>query len=403
LEAVPDDNGAGPSGSQAPQWNAEDEVPTSPSTEFPDQYGGAFLPGYIEKAHDDPNASASIAFSPPVEFVPALPFSQRDFNPPVLPENDEDDYTAPPPDETYEESVVDSRYHSTQSGASMISLLERWNPNEGGTMLSMSKWLTALDCSCRDENLCPFIGQFPMLRPPSGSDFPRMNEGDSTEDRESFYRSSVTNLVEVTVNPRRANTTDSYDHDDWAAGPSDLSRRNTNVIQAIANFDQRTHLELHEEEAEDLYDDDERRFINPSLLSHLAVQLRDLVPRGTHVKGSIQYPRAFTGKDIVVCAFIIYRRLLWIRPINEDYSRPYTPSYNAEWHKSMVLNLRQTEEPQSWSRAAYRRPSFSTRWNGAQGCFKMVWRTCICSWTIKRVHQIHQLNERSCPLEWLRF
>ncbi|KAJ6607025.1 CNH domain-containing protein [Mycena sp. CBHHK59/15] len=46
-------------------------------------------------------------------------------------------------------------------------------------------------------------------------------------------------------------------------------------------------------------DDDENRFVNFSLLSHIAVQLRDKVPRGTHVKGSIPYPRAFTGKDIV--------------------------------------------------------------------------------------------------------
>lgn len=37
-----------------------------------------------------------------------------------------------------------------------------------------------------------------------------------------------------------------------------------------------------------------------SLLSNLAVQLKDKVPRGTHVKGSIPYPRAFTGKDVVV-------------------------------------------------------------------------------------------------------
>ena len=37
-----------------------------------------------------------------------------------------------------------------------------------------------------------------------------------------------------------------------------------------------------------------------SLLSNLAVQLKDKVPRGTHVKGSIPYPRAFTGKDAVV-------------------------------------------------------------------------------------------------------
>jgi RHO1 GDP-GTP exchange protein 1/2 len=40
-------------------------------------------------------------------------------------------------------------------------------------------------------------------------------------------------------------------------------------------------------------------FVNLSLLSNLAVQLRDKVPRNTHVKGSIPYPGAFTGKDIV--------------------------------------------------------------------------------------------------------
>lgn len=45
----------------------------------------------------------------------------------------------------------------------------------------------------------------------------------------------------------------------------------------------------------------EESFINISLLSHLAVQLRDSVKRATHVKGSIPYPNAFTGKDIVVC------------------------------------------------------------------------------------------------------
>ncbi|KAG9075486.1 hypothetical protein FS749_012835, partial [Ceratobasidium sp. UAMH 11750] len=40
-------------------------------------------------------------------------------------------------------------------------------------------------------------------------------------------------------------------------------------------------------------------FVNLALLSHLAVKLRDKVPRGTHVKGSIPYTHAFTGKDIV--------------------------------------------------------------------------------------------------------
>jgi hypothetical protein len=66
-------------------------------------------------------------------------------------------------------------------------------------------------------------------------------------------------------------------------------------------------LELHHEEddpdmdwADDESEGDDSRFVNFSLLSHIAVRLRDRVPRGTHVKGSIPYPKAFTGKDIVV-------------------------------------------------------------------------------------------------------
>jgi hypothetical protein len=146
---------------------------------------------------------------------------------------------------------------------------------------------------------------YPMLRRPSESSaFPRLTYlEDDNDDADSQHR-PASSIVEVTVNPTRMNTVDSNDsndHYDWGAGPSNLSRRNTNVIYDIANFDLKTHLELHEEEEKDVYDDDERRFINPSLLSHLAVWLRDKVPRGTHVKGSISYPRAFTGKDIVVC------------------------------------------------------------------------------------------------------
>ena len=59
---------------------------------------------------------------------------------------------------------------------------------------------------------------------------------------------------------------------------------------------------------DDYYSDEESldSFVNFSLLSNIAVWMRDQVPRGTHVKGSIPYPRAFTGKDIVVCTFFIY-------------------------------------------------------------------------------------------------
>jgi len=152
-----------------------------------------------------------------------------------------------------------------------------------------------------------------MLRPPSdSSDFPGLTYlQDQYSDDERGWRNSggrnSNGIVEVIVNPTRnpptrGTTMDSYLSDGaWESGPSDLDRRNTNVIQQIANFDQRMHLELHAEDEVDPYEDDERRFINLSLLSNVAVQLRDKVPRGTHVKGSIPYPRAFTGKDIVVC------------------------------------------------------------------------------------------------------
>ncbi|KAJ7173704.1 CNH domain-containing protein [Mycena filopes] len=75
------------------------------------------------------------------------------------------------------------------------------------------------------------------------------------------------------------------------------------MLRDLASYAPRGPLELHDD-VEDAYweedeEEDETRFVNFSLLSHIAVQLRDKVPRGTHVKGSIPYPRAFTGKDIV--------------------------------------------------------------------------------------------------------
>lgn len=55
----------------------------------------------------------------------------------------------------------------------------------------------------------------------------------------------------------------------------------------------------------DAYEDDEEEddesYTNYALLSHLAVLLRDKVSKSKHIKGSIPYPNAFTGKDIVVC------------------------------------------------------------------------------------------------------
>lgn len=44
----------------------------------------------------------------------------------------------------------------------------------------------------------------------------------------------------------------------------------------------------------------EIRFFNPSFLSETAVQLRDRVERGHHVKGGITWVGTFTGRDLVV-------------------------------------------------------------------------------------------------------
>jgi hypothetical protein len=81
------------------------------------------------------------------------------------------------------------------------------------------------------------------------------------------------------------------------------------MLRTLANHSEKPPLDLHETDHLDDYwededEDDEARFVNFSLLSHIAMQLRDKVPRGTHVKGSIPYPRAFTGKDIVVRDFL---------------------------------------------------------------------------------------------------
>lgn len=102
---------------------------------------------------------------------------------------------------------------------------------------------------------------------------------------------------------------DSYTYDDQEVadpdgGPSNFVRRPTDMLRTLADYSGNAPVELPDDPADDYWEDedeeDETRFVNFSLLSHIAMQLRDKVPRGTHVKGSIPYPRAFTGKDIVV-------------------------------------------------------------------------------------------------------
>ena len=89
-----------------------------------------------------------------------------------------------------------------------------------------------------------------------------------------------------------------------ATTPSDVvgsgsGRRRGGEYRRMASM--KGPLELHDdaEESDDPDDIDELRFVNLSLLSHVANLLKNKVPRGTHVKGGIPYSKAFTGKDVV--------------------------------------------------------------------------------------------------------
>jgi hypothetical protein len=41
-------------------------------------------------------------------------------------------------------------------------------------------------------------------------------------------------------------------------------------------------------------------FLNPALLSNIAVFLKDTVRRGSNMKGAVEHPHSFTGRDVVV-------------------------------------------------------------------------------------------------------
>ncbi|KAJ3915019.1 CNH domain-containing protein [Lentinula edodes] len=103
--------------------------------------------------------------------------------------------------------------------------------------------------------------------------------------------------------------------DEIHAGPSHLGFASP---QSYEQYEQFTSPHTYDE-YEGYIDDDASsssssfasRYVNFSLLSHIAVQLKDKVPRGTHVKGSIPYPGGFTGKDIVsTIQSLIQRELL---------------------------------------------------------------------------------------------
>ncbi|KAF8626558.1 hypothetical protein AX15_004807 [Amanita polypyramis BW_CC] len=126
------------------------------------------------------------------------------------------------------------------------------------------------------------------------------------------------------------------------------SRHPTDLLVNIRDFTPNQPYEPAEDEYWEYEDeDDETRYVNFAMLSHMAVQLRDKVPRGTHVKGSIPYSRAFTGKDIVSTIQSIIQRELAINhgmSTNDRRAALHVARslqsqlffYEVEWHNRML-------------------------------------------------------------------
>ncbi|KAJ7230675.1 CNH domain-containing protein [Mycena pura] len=143
----------------------------------------------------------------------------------------------------------------------------------------------------------------------------------------SYSRSNSSQAVSRNTSANSTGTAAYHPEPDQylAAGPTGVDRRPSEMLRDLASYVPRGTLELHGEGDgywEEEEEEDENRFVNFSLLSHIAVQLRDKVPRGTHVKGSIPYPRAFTGKDIVnTIQSLIQRELAINHGISTDDRR----------------------------------------------------------------------------------
>lgn len=133
----------------------------------------------------------------------------------------------------------------------------------------------------------------------NGSGSLNLQDGSTTLVRDD----SVGSYGPSSAGPSTLYSTHAYDSvDDYHHGSADsLDRPHPGVYDPAGSVTDPADVQGEDEEGyfTDSDDSDPDRFVNFSLLSHLAVRLRDKVPRGTHVKSSIPYPRAFTGKDIV--------------------------------------------------------------------------------------------------------
>ena len=177
--------------------------------------------------------------------------------------------------------------------------------------------------------------------------------------------------------------------------------RERDIFQQLQDI--KRPLQVHEGYDDEYYDeedpseDGDDRFFNPALLSHIAVRLRDKVPRGTHVKGSIPYERAFTGRDIVVRKHVpidLYARAP-LKLFFASFSQLFSHLSNVNcW--SRIISLPMIDELHFRSLVVCKASCSSMRWSGEGGSCRMGWKMCICFWMIRRGLRMRRLNARSC-------
>ncbi|PWN22901.1 hypothetical protein BCV69DRAFT_280509 [Microstroma glucosiphilum] len=83
------------------------------------------------------------------------------------------------------------------------------------------------------------------------------------------------------------------------------------------------------------------RKVNYAILSHLAVLLKDTVPRAHQVKGSISYPSSFTGKDIISTLQSAIPRQLLLAAAGIDESIEDEPESQAQLRR-VALSIAQS-------------------------------------------------------------
>ncbi|RXW24819.1 hypothetical protein EST38_g1034 [Candolleomyces aberdarensis] len=270
------------------------------------EYDLTDLPVYIRSPEDDPNA-VSVLIDPyhgaasqsTLELSPETPYQPEQ---PLYAQSEDGNYETTPGGPSYVPLPLDTDdrppYHPPEPDY----------PEEHETVSDLARYVEDLTPS---EASTFVSGEFPMLQRPAsllstGSNgtaaLPYIDEPDASSQNRFAASSSSWNNNNGNIPVRTVESNPSWNR----AGPSNIARRVTNDLFALRNFDQT--IEDPELDAE--YYEDPDQFLDLSLLSNIAVQLQLKVPRGIHVKGSIPYPGAFTGKDIVTSIHAILEQKL---------------------------------------------------------------------------------------------